>query len=101
MLARQLHHHPAWSAAVDWRAGAARDRLELMRLMHAEKSLGCGCFPISRIKITTLASNLAVPPPRSASWDQTLMPACRRRSRRLPPRGFPVAVLMSFSTSIW
>ena len=34
MLARQLHHHPAWTAAdLASELGAARDRLELM---HAE-----------------------------------------------------------------
>ena len=30
MVARQLHHHPAWSLADGRRAGRARDRLELM-----------------------------------------------------------------------
>jgi len=99
MLARQLHHHPAWSAAgLARELAAARDRLELMELMHAENLSVAAAFDLS-YQISLLASNgcsaasvcilgqtlMLMPPPLSTA------PASR----------LPVAVLMSFSTSIW
>jgi tetratricopeptide (TPR) repeat protein/transcriptional regulator with XRE-family HTH domain len=45
MLARQLHHHPAWTAAdLASEVGAARDRLELM---HAEDVSVAAAFDLS------------------------------------------------------
>ena len=53
MLARQLHHHPAWSAAgLARELAAARDRLELMELMHAENLSVAAAFDLSYQDLT-------------------------------------------------
>ena len=51
MLARQLHHHPAWTAAgLAAELAAARDRLELM---HAENLSVAAAFDLSYRDLTT------------------------------------------------
>jgi tetratricopeptide (TPR) repeat protein/transcriptional regulator with XRE-family HTH domain len=53
MLARQLHHHPSWSAAgLARELAAARDRLELMELMHAENLSVAAAFDLSYQDLT-------------------------------------------------
>ena len=50
MLARQLHHHPAWTAAgLAAELAAARDRLELM---HAENLSVAAAFDLSYQDLT-------------------------------------------------
>ena len=74
MLARQLHHHPAWTTAgLAADLAAARDRLELMR---AENLSVAAAFDLSYQDLHR-RSAAAVPPPR---------PAPRPRHRRLRRR---------------
>ena len=71
MLARQLHHHPAWTAAeLAADLAAARDRLELMR---AENLSVAAAFDLSYQDLTA-GPAAAVPPPRPASPAPTSTP---------------------------
>ena len=59
MLARQLHHHPTWSAAgLEHELAAARDRLELMELMHAENLSVAAAFDLSYQDLTAAQQRL-------------------------------------------
>jgi tetratricopeptide (TPR) repeat protein/transcriptional regulator with XRE-family HTH domain len=86
MLARQLHHHPTWSAA--WLAQeltAARDRLELM---HAENLSVAAAFDLSYQDLTANQQRLFrrlglhpgtdVDPHAAAALDGSTVPAARR-----------------------
>ena len=74
MLARQLHHHPAWTAAgLAAELAAARDRLELMR---AENLSVAAAFGLS----------YAGPDRRPAAAVPPARPAPRPRHRRLRRR---------------
>ena len=74
MLARQLRHHPAWTAAgLAADLAAARDRLELM---HAENLSVAAAFDLSYQDLTADAA-AAVPPARPAPG-----PRHRRLRRR-------------------
>ncbi len=72
MLARQLHHHPTWSAAgLEHELAAARDRLELMELMHAENLSVAAAFDLSYQDLAAAQQRVT----RHAEWARMGRPA--------------------------
>jgi tetratricopeptide (TPR) repeat protein len=91
MLARQLHHHPSWTAAgLAAELAAARDRLELM---HAENLSVAAAFDLSYQDLTTgqrrLFRRLGLHPGpdidahAAAALDDTSLATARRQLRAL------------------
>jgi tetratricopeptide (TPR) repeat protein/DNA-binding XRE family transcriptional regulator len=91
MLARQLHHHPSWTAAgLAAELAAARDRLELM---HAENLSVAAAFDLSYQDLTTgqrrLFRRLGLHPGpdidahAAAALDDTSLATARRHLRAL------------------
>jgi tetratricopeptide (TPR) repeat protein/DNA-binding XRE family transcriptional regulator len=91
MLARQLHHHPSWTAAgLAAELAAARDRLDLM---HAENLSVAAAFDLSYQDLTTgqrrLFRRLGLHPGpdidahAAAALDDTSLATARRQLRAL------------------
>lgn len=96
MLARQLHHHPAWSAAgLAQELEAARDRLALM---YAENLSVGAAFDLSYQDLAAVSNGCSGA--SACTPGRTLILMLPLPSTALAWR-IPAAALASFSTSIW